>query len=73
MHQSAGGVDDPGLTLAQLLLAALGNQRFKAFSGDSVLAKRLALAQFTQGVAHRLGHQRAAQRLDKPGEKRLLQ
>ncbi|BEJ49112.1 hypothetical protein Ri1_17110 [Aeromonas dhakensis] len=41
--------------------------------GNAVLAKILALAQFTQGVAHRLGHQRAAQFINKTGEKGLLQ
>ncbi len=73
MHQGAGGVDHPGLTLAQLLLAALGNQRLDVLGGNPMLAKRLALAQFTQSVAHRLGHQRAAQFINKTGEKGLLQ
>ena len=73
MHQGAGGVDHPGLTLAQLLLAAFGNQRLDLLGGDAMLAKIFALAQLAQGVAHRLSHQRAAQRFDKTGEKGLLQ
>lgn len=73
MHQGAGGVDHPGLTLAQLLSAALGNQHLDLLGDNPMLAKLLVLAQFAQGVAHRLSHQRAAQRFDKPGEKGLLQ
>ena len=67
MHQGAGGVDHPGLTLAKLLPAAFGNQRLELLGGNAMMAKIFALAQFAQGVAHRLSHQRAAQSLDKTG------